>query len=31
MRKIALMCALALVAAPPAFAQDWSEYKSVRD
>ena len=31
MRKHALVCALALVAAAPALAQDWTEYKSVRD
>jgi hypothetical protein len=31
MRKTALACVLALVVAAPALAQDWTEYKSVRD
>jgi len=31
MRKTALACVLALVVTAPALAQDWTEYKSVRD
>jgi hypothetical protein len=31
MRKTALTCALALVITGPALAQEWTEFKSVRD
>lgn len=31
MRKIAVTCALAFLVARPALAQEWTEYKSVRD
>src|SRR5262249_51855212 len=31
MRKTTLACVLALVVTAPALAQDWTEYKSVRD
>jgi hypothetical protein len=31
MRKTALACVLALVVTAPVLAQDWTEYKSVRD
>lgn len=31
MRKTAITCALALLVARPALAQEWTEYRSVRD
>ena len=31
MRKTAITCAVALLVATPALAQEWTEYKSARD